>query len=72
MTIMIIIIVTLIIVIVIIIIIIIIIIITVKCRSRSGTLTVIQTDLPVTLYNGQKPLTNIRKRSTLDAVWVLC
>ena len=70
---MIIIIVTLIIVIVIIIIIIIIIIITtVKCRSRSGTLTVIQTDLPVTLYNGQKPLTNIRKRSTLDAVWVLC
>ena len=69
MTIMIIIIVTLIIVIVIIIIII---IITVKCRSRSGTLTVIQTDLPVTLYNGQKPLTNIRKRSTLDAVWVLC
>ena len=71
MTIMIIIIVTLIIVIVIIIIIIII-IITVKRRSRSGTLTVIQTDLPVTLYNGQKPLTNIRKRSTLDAVWVLC
>ena len=47
------------------------IIIMIKCRGISTTPTTTNTKLPVTLYNGQKPLTNITKISTSDAAWVL-
>ena len=50
---------------------IIIIIIIIKCRGRSRTLITTNTELPVTLNTGQKPLTNIAIRSTSDAPSVL-
>ena len=40
-----------------------------KCRDRYRTLTTTNTELPVTLHNGQKPLSNnIKKSSPSDAV----
>ena len=45
--------------------------ITIKCRGRSRTLTTTNTELPVTLGNGQKPLTNISKSSPSDVAWIL-
>ena len=43
----------------------------IKCRGISSALTTSNNELPVTLYNYQKPLTNIRKSSTPDAAQVL-
>ena len=43
----------------------------IKRRGISSALTTSNTELPVTLYNYQKPLTNIRKSSTPDAAQVL-
>ena len=42
-----------------------------KSRGISSALTTSNNELPVTLYNYQKPLTNIRKSSTPDAAQVL-
>ena len=53
------------------IIIIIIVITIIKCRGRYKTPTATNTELLVTLYNGRKPLTNIKKSSIPDAVRVL-
>ena len=52
------------------IIIIIIVITIIKCRGRYKTPTATNTELLVTLYNGWKPLTNIKKSSIPDAVRV--
>ena len=52
------------------IIIIIIVITIIKCRGRYKTPTATNTELLVTLYNGRKPLTNIKKSSIPDAVRV--
>ena len=41
-----------------------------KCRGRYKTPTATNTELLVTLYNGWKPLTNIKKSSIPDAVRV--
>ena len=49
----------------------IIIIIVIKYRGRNKTLTAINTELLMTLYNGQRPLTNIKNNSTSHAVGVL-
>ena len=43
----------------------------VKYTEISRTLSTTNAELPVTLYNGQKPLTNITKISTSDAAWDL-
>ena len=43
----------------------------IKCRGRPRILTTTNPELPVTLYNGRKPLTNVTKSSTSDAAWVL-
>ena len=40
----------------------------IKYRGRCITPTTTNTELLVTLHNGQKPLSNIRKSSPLDAV----
>ena len=54
----------------IIIIIIIIIIGRIKCRGRHKSSTTTNTELLLTSYNGQKPLSNIKKSSISDAVRV--
>ena len=46
-------------------------IITIKCRGRHTTPATTITELPVTLHNGRKPLSNIKKSSPSDAVRVL-
>ena len=51
--------------------IIIIIIIIIKCRGRCRTPTTTNTELLVTLQNGRKPLSNIKKSSPSDAVSAL-
>ena len=43
----------------------------IKCRGRYKNPTATNTVLLVTLYNGQKSLTNIKKSSMSDAVRVL-
>ena len=43
----------------------------IKCRGRYKTPKTTYTELLVTLYNGRKPLTNMKKSSTSDAVRVL-
>ena len=43
----------------------------IKCKNTSRTLTTTNTELLVTLYSGQKLLTNITKSSLSDAAWVL-
>ena len=43
----------------------------VKYTEISRTLSTTNAELPVTLYKGQKPLTNITKISTSDAAWDL-
>ena len=53
------------------IIIIIVITIITKCRGRYKTPTATNAELLVALYNGRKPLTNIKKSSILDAVRIL-
>ena len=53
------------------IIIIIVITIITKCRGRYKTPTATNAELLVALYNGRKPLTNIKKSSIPDAVRVL-
>ena len=53
------------------IIIIIIIIIIIKCRGRCRTPTTTNTELLVTLQNGRKPLSNIKKSSPSDAASAL-
>ena len=60
------------IIIVIIIIIIIIVTMIIKCRDRYRTSTATNMELLVTLHNGGKPLSNIKKSSVLHAVRVLC
>ena len=50
---------------------IIIITIIIKCKGRSRTPTATNTEIPVTLYNGRKPSTNITKCYTSDVAWVL-
>ena len=52
------------------IIIIIIIIGRIKCRGRHKSSTTTNTELLLTSYNGQKPLSNIKKSSISDAVRV--
>ena len=42
-----------------------------KCRGRYKTPTATNTELLEALYNGRKPLTNIKKSSIPDAVRVL-
>ena len=56
---------------VIVIIAIIIITIIIKSRGRYRTLTATNTELLVTLHNGRKPLSNIKKSSPSDAVRAL-
>ena len=56
---------------VIVIITIIIITIIIKCRGRYRTLTTTNMELLVTLHNGRKPLSNIKKSSPSDAVRAL-
>ena len=43
----------------------------VKYTEISRTLSTTNAELPVTLYKGQKPLTNITKISTSHAAWEL-
>ena len=42
-----------------------------KCRGRYKTPTATNTELLEALYNGRKPLTNIKKSSIPDAVRIL-
>ena len=48
-----------------------IIIITIKCRARYRTPTTTNTELHVTLHNGRKPLSNIKKSFPTDALKAL-
>ena len=50
--------------------IIIIVIIIIKCRSRYRTPTATNTELLVTLDNGRRPLSNIKKSPASDAVFL--
>ena len=42
----------------------------IKCRGRHKSSTTTNTELLLTSYNGQKPLSNIKKSSISDAVRV--
>ena len=43
----------------------------INCRGRYRTPTTTNTELPVTLHNDRKPLSNIKKSSPSDAVRAL-
>ena len=43
----------------------------IKCGGRRGMPTPTNTELLVTLHNGQKPFSNIKRSSSSDAVRVL-